>query len=181
MAAIQYAEETEKQNPMKAIRIGKVTVNMSVGAGERLAKAMTVLNMLTGAKPCPRRAKKTIREFGIKKGENIACVVTLRGIAAVEFLKKAFEVIGNKLPESVFDQYGNFSFGIREHIQFPGVKYDPAIGIFGMDVCVTLERPGYRVTRRRRKRAKIGKDHRVSREEAIEFISKVFGVKVEGW
>ena len=56
---------------MKSIRIEKVTVNMSVGAGERLAKAMTVLSMLTGAKPCPRRAKKTIREFGIKKGENI--------------------------------------------------------------------------------------------------------------
>jgi len=173
-------QEVEQVNPMKSIRIEKVTVNMSVGAGERLAKAMTVLNMLTGAKPCPRRAKKTIREFGIKKGENIACVVTLRGRAAIDFLKKAFEVIGYKLPRRVFDKFGNFSFGIKEHIQFPGVKYDPALGIFGMDVCVTLERPGYRVARRRRKRAKVGKSHRVTREEAIEFISKTFGVKVEG-
>lgn len=178
MSSLQYLALPEV-NPMKRIRIGKVTVNMSVGAGDRLTKAMIVLKMLTGRKPCPRRAKRTIREFGIKRGENIACIVTLRGRDAEDFLKKAFEVIGFKLSRNVFDNYGNFSFGIREYIQFPGVKYDPAIGILGMDVCVSLERPGFRVAKRKRKTSAVGASHRITREEAIEFISKVFGVKVE--
>ncbi|MCD6408930.1 MAG: 50S ribosomal protein L5 [Candidatus Verstraetearchaeota archaeon] len=181
MSEAQQVEEAVQENPMRQIKVAKVVVNMSVGSsGERLLKAMEVLRQLTGMKPCPRRAKRTIREFGIRKGENIACIVTLRGKKAVEFLKKAFEAIGYRLPRRVFDEHGNFSFGIAEHIQLPGTKYDPSLGIFGMDVCVTLERPGYRVMRRRRRRSKVGFSHRVTCEEAIEFISKTFGVKVEG-
>lgn len=60
----------------------------------------------------------------------------------------------------------------------PGVKYDPTLGIFGFDVCVTIERPGYRVMRRRRRKSKIGKNHRVTREEAIKFVQEFLGVKV---
>ncbi|RLI06761.1 50S ribosomal protein L5, partial [Candidatus Bathyarchaeota archaeon] len=60
----------------------------------------------------------------------------------------------------------------------PGVKYDPELGIVGMDVIVNIERPGYRVARRRRAKSKIGRRHRVSREEAVEFIRSRFGVEV---
>ncbi|HDD72351.1 MAG TPA: 50S ribosomal protein L5, partial [Candidatus Bathyarchaeota archaeon] len=70
-------------------------------------------------------------------------------------------------------------FGIREHIDIPGTKYDPKVGIFGMDVCVSVERPGYRIMRRKRCRTKIPRKHRVSREEAIRFIEEKFNVKVE--
>ena len=173
-------EEAPKQNPMLQPRIGKVVVNICVGtSGEPLERAMKVLEELTGQKPCVRRAKKTIKPFGIRKGEPIACVVTLRGERAVEFLDKALEAVGRRLKASSFDEYGNFSFGIREHTDIPGTKYDPKVGIFGMDVCVSVERPGYRIMRRKRCRAKVPRKHRVSREEAIRFIEERFNVKVE--
>jgi len=167
-------------HPMRAIRLGKVVVNMAVGtSGERLANATKVLEELTGQKPSLRKAKKTIREFGIRRGENIAAVVTLRGKRAVEFLRKVFEGVNYTIKASCIDDYGNISFGISEHIVLPGTKYDPEIGIFGFDVNIVLERPGFRVGRRRRRRNKIGKKHRIiPREEAIAFLEKVFNVKV---
>ena len=172
-------EEKWMKNPMLKPRIAKVTVNIGVGgSGDRLQKAAKVLEMLTGQKPVPRKARRTIKEFGIHRGENIAVMVTLRGRKAIEFLNKAFDAVGRRIKASSFDKFGNFSFGIKEHISIPGVKYDPEIGIFGMDVCVTIERPGFRVMRRRRARSRVPLRHRVSKEEAIEFISKEFGVTI---
>ena len=169
-----------EENPMLKPRIAKVTVNISVGAAtERLSAAMKVIEELTGQKPVPRRAKRTIKDFGIRKGENIAAKVTLRGVKAIEFLKKVFETIGYRVKASSFDEHGNVSIGIKEHIMFPGVKYDPEIGIFGMDVAITIERPGYRILRRRRCRKRhIPRRHRVSREEAMVYLHKEFGVEI---
>lgn len=161
-------------------RIEKVTVNISVGkAGEPLEKAVKVLQQLTGQTPARQKARRTIRDFGIRRGEPMACLVSLRGQRAVDFLKKAFYAVGNKLLKSRFDKHGNFSFGIREHIEIPGTKYVPELGIFGMDVCVTMGRAGYRVARRRRAAGKIGSRHRLTREEAIQFIRGAFGVEIE--
>jgi len=176
------SEEAEVQeNPMRRIKVGKVVVNMAVGAsGERLMKAAQVLEKLTGQRPSFRKAKKTIKDFGIRKGENIACMVTLRGEKALDFLKRALAAVDFKLKRSSFDPFGNFAFGVREHISLPGVKYDPMLGIFGFDVCVSLERPGYRVERRRRRRSKVGKEHRVTREEAWEFVERELGVTLIG-
>lgn len=166
-------------NPMRRIYVDKVTVNIGVGeSGQRLVNAEKVLELLTGQKPVRTYAKKTIQTFGIRKGEPVGCKVTLRGERAVEFLRKALSVVNNRLSERQFDEFGAFSFGIREHIDFPDVSYDPEIGIFGMDVCVTLARPGYRVARRKIKRSKIGRSHRVTKEEAIKFVSEEFGVEV---
>jgi len=169
-----------EENPMRKPRIAKVTVNIGVGSsGERLQKATRVLEMLTGRKPVPRKAKKTIKEFGIRKGENIAVMVTLRRQAAIDFLKKVLEAIGWRIPAKSFDEYGNVSFGIREHIAIPGVKYDPEIGIFGMDVAITIERPGYRIIRRRRCRKRhIPRRHRVSKEESMILLEKELGVRI---
>lgn len=164
---------------MKKIRIEKVSVNVCIGeSGEPLEKAIKILSSLTGQKPCFRKAKRTIKDFGIRKGEPIACMVTLRGGAATSFLKKVLEAVGNKLKGSSFDEYGNFSFGIKEHIDIPGVKYDPKLGMIGMNVCVSLERPGFRVKRRAGKKSKIGKKHLISKEEAIQFIKSNFGVEI---
>jgi len=168
-------------NPMQRLRIEKVVVNISAGeSGEPLQRAVQILEQLTGQKPCQRKVKKTIRDWGIRKKEPIACIATLRGQRAIEFLKNAFDAVGNKLPKSNFDINGNFSFGIKEHIEMPGVKYDPRLGIIGMDVCVSMERPGYRVKRRHRLRAKVGKKQRVTPEEAMEYVSELFGVKILG-
>jgi large subunit ribosomal protein L5 len=81
---------------------------------------------------------------------------------------------------SSFDENGNFAFGIKEHIEIPGTKYVPELGIFGMDVIGTLERPGYRIKRRRIRPALIGKSHRITKEEAIKFISEKFAAQIRG-
>jgi len=167
------------KNPLLETKIEKVTVNISVGkSGEPLEKASTVLKQLTDQEPCKRKAKKTVRDFGIRKGEPIACLVTLRGERARAFLAKAFQAVDNKLSQNSFDKRGNFSFGIREHIDIPGTKYTPQLGIFGMDVSTSLGRLGYRVSRRHRAKSKIGKNHQLTVEEAISFVKEEFGVEI---
>ncbi len=160
-------------------KIEKVVVNISVGkSGEPLEKATKVLEEITGQTPCKRKAKTSIRDFGIRKGESIACIVTLREEQALEFLKKALPVIDNKLSAKSFDRQGNFSFGLKEHIELPGVRYDPDVGIFGMDVCVSMIRPGYRVKNRRINKAKIGSKHVLTAEESMTFIKATLGVEI---
>ncbi|MFA5363620.1 MAG: 50S ribosomal protein L5 [Candidatus Bathyarchaeia archaeon] len=166
-------------NPMLIPIIEKVTVNMAVGkSGAPLEQAATILKQLTKQKPSRRAAKKTVREFGIRKGESIACVVTLRDGPAKEFLKRAFVAIERKLSKYSFDKQGNFSFGIKEHIDIPGTKYTPELGIHGMDVAVSLGRAGYRVKRRHRVRTQVGRDHVLTAKEAILFIKDEFDVEI---
>jgi large subunit ribosomal protein L5 len=160
-------------------KIDKVVVNISVGkSGEPLEKATRILQELTNQTPSKRKAKTSIRDFGIRKGEPIACIVTLRKQGATEFLKKALPVIDNKLSRKCFDRHGNFAFGIKEHIELPGVKYDPDVGIFGMDVCVSMNRSGYRVKERRREKAKIGKRHILTPTETMTFVKEALGIEI---
>jgi large subunit ribosomal protein L5 len=168
-----------ESQPMLKPKIEKVVVNISVGkSGEPLEKATRVLKEITGQTPCKRRAKDSIRDFNIRKGESIACIVTLRKEKALEFLKKALPVVDKKLSARSFDKQGNFSFGLKEHIELPGVKYDPDVGIFGMDVCVSMIRPGYRVKSRRKQKGKIGSKHVLTPEESMTFARETFGVEI---
>ena len=167
------------QNPMRRIEVDKVVINMGVGeSGEKLAKAEKLLAepAIAGQKPIKIAAKRTIQPFGIKRGEAIACKVTLRGARAHDFLTRVFK-IQNKLYMSQFDTSGNFSFGIAEHTDF-GIRYDPNVGIFGMDVSVSLKRPGYRIKERRVQRKKVPARHRITRDECIAFLEKEYGVEV---
>ena len=166
-------------NPMREIKIEKITINMSVGkSGEPLERAKKVLTQLTERKVCSIKAKNTIKEFGIKQGEPIACLVTLRRDRAINFLKRGLEALGNKLKASSFDEFGNFSFGIKEHIEIPGTKYVPELGIVGMDVNVNLERRGYRVKRQKIRRSQVGGRHLITKEEGMAFIQKNFGTDI---
>lgn len=168
-------------NPMRVPKISKVTVNMGIGeGGERLAKASTLLENLTGQKPKKNFARLTEPSFGIRKGLPIACMVTLRKDMADEFLEKAFPAIDRKLKISSFDPFGNVSFGIKEHIDIPGIRYDPNVGIFGMDVCLTIERPGYSIKRRKIHSTKPSKKHLVTRDDSIEFLKSRHKISVEG-
>jgi large subunit ribosomal protein L5 len=165
-------------SPMKNIAISKVVINIGVGrSGEPVEKAKRALNVLTGQRPKVCGAKNTVRDFGIHKGEPIGAMVTLRRDKAVEFIKRVIAAKGNVIKASSFDDFGNLSIGIHEHIDIPGTRYDPEIGIFGMDVCMALSRPGYRISRRRNK-SSIGKNHRIKREDAIGFLKQSFGVEI---
>lgn len=172
-------ERRWESNPMLMPRVMAVTLNIAVGrSGEVLLRAAKVLEELTGQKPIQRRAKRTIREFGIRKKEPIAVTVTVRGKKAVELLDRVADAIDRRIKASSFDEFGNFAFGIKEHIDIPGIKYKADIGIFGMDVIVTMGRAGYRVARRRIKRARIPRRHRLTREESIAFAEKYLRLKV---
>src|SRR3989337_4549773 len=153
-----------KINPMKEIQVSKVVINIGVGkSGDPVEKAKNALSELTGKTPSVRGAKKSVRDFGIHKGEPIGAMVTLRRTDATNFLRRVIESKRNGIKNSSFDNNGNISFGIHEHIDIPGTKYNPDIGIFGMDVNIVLNRPGYRIAKKSRKSAKIGKTHRINR------------------
>ena len=168
-----------EQHPMLKPRIAKVVVNLNVGkSGDPLEKANQVLEEITGQTPIKRKAKKTVRDFGIREGESIAVIVTLRKEKAMDFLKKVLPVVDNKVSKRSFDERGNFAFGLKEHIEIPGVKYDPEIGIFGMDVCVTINRPGQRIKIRRKQNKSIGAKHLLTPEESIVFVKQTLGVEI---
>lgn len=164
---------------MREIRLEKVVLNIGcAGDMEKIERAKRLLEYLTDKKPVITKSKRR-STFGIAKGKPIGVAVTLRKKSAEEFLKKALKAVGDKLSARQFDPEGNFTFGIKEYIHIPSVKYLHEIGILGLDVCVSLERPGFRVKRRRVKRGKIPIKHRITKEEAIEWVKKNFGVKVE--
>lgn len=168
-----------EEHPMLMPRIEKVVVNLNVGkSGEPLERANKVLKEITGQTPVRKRAKKTIRDFGLREGESIAVVVTLRKQNAIDFLKKVLPVVDNKISKRAFDVHGNFAFGLKEHIEIPGVKYDPEIGIFGMDVCVAVNRPGQRIKRRRKENKAIAHKHMLTPEESIVYVKQTLGAEI---
>ncbi len=170
---------TTSKNPMRALRVAKVTVNIGVGeAGERLEKAEKLLETLTGGKPVRTISTKTIRDWGLREGMPIGCKVTLRGKQAEEFVNKTMWPRENRVPEWSFDREGNLQYGLPDHTSLEGQRYDPDVGVFGMDVAVTVERPGYRIKRRRLMRRRLPARHRTDREEAIAFLKEKFNLEI---
>ena len=171
--------DPEAKKALFAPKIEKVTINIGVGeAGERLKKAETVLESVTGHKPIETLSKTTNKDWGIRKRMPIGCKVTLRGKDADDFLKEALSTRENKMADYSFDDEGNLSFGIPDHTLFKSQKYDPNIGIFGMDICITMKKPGYRVKHRRIAAGKLPHRHRVKKEETKKFFSETFNMEV---
>jgi len=165
---------------MKKLRIQKLCINISVGtSGDRLTRAAKVLEQLTGQTPMTSKARFTVRTFGIRRNEKISVHVTVRGAKAAEILEKGLKVREYELRYGNFSNGGNFGFGIDEHIDL-GIKYDPSIGIYGMDFYVVLARPGGRVATRKRAQSRVGKHHRVSKEDAIKWFEETYEGIVAG-
>ncbi len=155
---------------MREVRIEKVVVNIGVGtAGEKLVKAQKVLGLVTKRKSVQTLSKSTIRDWGIRHNMPIGAKVTIRGKEAEEFVRKALSIRNNTLPDYCFDPQGNFSFGITDYTEFEGMKYDPEIGVVGMDINVALARPGYRIMKRRIAPKRVSTRHRVTKEDGIAF------------
>ena len=152
---------------------------MGIGkSGDPIEIGKKALEQISGKKPNARMAKKSQRDWGVRKGEPIGIAVTIRGNDATELLKKLLVAKDNQIEERVFDNEGNLSFGIKEHIDIPEIKYDPKIGILGLEVSVSLTRPGFNIKLRSKHKTKIGKNHRITKNDAIKFLIEEFGVKI---
>ncbi|MEM5773325.1 MAG: 50S ribosomal protein L5 [Candidatus Aenigmatarchaeota archaeon] len=163
---------------MREIKIEKVTLNVGcAGDLEKIERAKKLLKLLTGREPAITKSKRR-STFGIAKGKPVGVMVTLRGKEAENFLKRALYAVENKLKSSQFDAEGNFSFGIKEYIDIQGVKYSHEVGMLGLDVCVSLKRPGFRIKYRRIQKRKIPAKHKINKEEAMDWVKNNFGVEI---
>ena len=164
---------------MKEIKIGKVTLNVGAGKDQnKLEKGILLLKNITGIDPIKTFTSKRIPTWGLRPGLPIGCKLTLRKKKAEEILLRLLDAKDNTLSPQQFDKEGNIAFGIHEYIDIPGIEYEPKIGVMGLEVCITLERPGYRIKKRRIMKRKVPKKHKINREEVIEFMKKKFNVKI---
>jgi len=176
-AAKAQGAPTTPENRWRTVRILKIVVNTGVGeSGETRSKAERVLQMVGKQKPVATRSKATNRDFGIRQGQEIGAMVTLRGALATDFLNRALEARDRQFDPDSIDRAGNFAFGLSDYTDFPGMKYDPEIGIRGMDICVVMGRAGYRIRDRRMMSRPIPRAQRVTREETRRFLAEQFHV-----
>ncbi|HLP79531.1 MAG TPA: 50S ribosomal protein L5 [Acidobacteriota bacterium] len=170
---------TTTTQPMRAISVEKVTLNCGCGTDHtRLEKSVKLLQIITGRSPVKTITELRIPGWGLRKGLPIGAKVTLRGEEATAVLKRLIEAREMKLRQSMFDNNGNIAFGVHEYIDIPGVEYDPTIGIIGLEVAVTLKRPGFRTKVRKYQNRAVPKKHRITQVEAIDFAKKEWGVKI---
>lgn len=169
----------EGTNPMREIYLEKVVLNMGIGSEENtFQNARMLLERITSHKPVATKAKKRAPEFKIRKGQIIGAMVTLRRKEAYEMLKKALQAVDLTIKESCIAK-NSLSFGVSEYIYFSGIKYDPKIGMFGVNVNASFARKGRRVERRKRKASVSGASHsEIPREEIANYIEKNFNAKL---
>lgn len=162
------------------IDVEKVTVNMGVGSsGENLNKAQKLLERITGKNTVKTRGKTKVPQWGVREGKALGVKTTLRNKEAEKFLERAFEAVGNQIERKNFDEHGNLNFGIEEYIDIPGIEYDADIGMYGMDVNVTMKKWGYRTQKRKKERKKVPEKHRLTPQDSINYLTDKYELEVK--
>ncbi len=172
-------KKSKENNPMRKIRIEKLTLNIGAGKDQsKLEKGMKLLKNITGITPVKTTTNKRIPGWGLRPGLPIGCKITMRKKLAEEMFKRLIEAKDKVLPETCAENNGKISFGIHEYIDIPKAEYDPEIGIMGLQVCLTLERPGFRVKKRKKARTDISKSHKISKADALDFLKKEYNINI---
>lgn len=139
-------EEFSYTNIMQVPKLHKVTVNIGVGDGSRDSKsldgAVRDVTTIVGQKPVVTRAKKSINQFKIRKGDSIGAMVTLRGPRMYEFLDRLMNAALPRVRDfqgvsrTAFDGRGNYNLGLREQLLFPEIEYDKIDKLRGMEISI---------------------------------------------
>lgn len=161
----------EKNNIMREIKIEKVVLSVG-GVGDYLEKGYKLLEIVAKRKPAKRKSTKRIPSLGVRPGLEIGVVVTIRKDIE-ETLKKMLIAIDNVLKKKQISE-NNFSFGVKEYIEVPGIEYSREIGIMGFDVTVVFKRSGRRVRLKKIKKGRIPKRQVITKEEIIKFMEDHF-------
>lgn len=160
-----------QENPMREIKIEKVVLSIG-GTEDTLNKGIMLLERITGKKPTRRRTKKRIPSLGVRPKLEVGAMVTIRENPE-EILGKLLAAVDNTLKEKQLDE-NNFSFGIKEYIEIPGLEYQRDIGIMGLDVTVVFKRAGKKIGLKKIKRGKVPEKQKISKEEIINFMKNKF-------
>lgn len=167
-------------NPMQQIRLEKVVINIGIGQSENnIENAKALIKKLTNHDAGVTVSKRRDPELKLRKGQQIGTVSTLRRQEAFDLLKRALDANNNVLSKNAIAN-NSLNFGVKEYIYFTGVKYDPRIGILGMNINAAFGRKGARVAKRKRKAGTPGKHHaRVTKEEILGFLQDNFKVTIQ--
>jgi large subunit ribosomal protein L5 len=135
-------------NVMEAPRITKISVNAGIGSfrdnREAVESFVDELTNITAQKPFPRKARLAVAGFKIRKGDVVGYTVTLRGDKMWAFLDKLINISLPRvrdfrgLSETAFDELGNYSLGIREHVIFPEVNANSTKGLRSLQVTIVM-------------------------------------------
>jgi large subunit ribosomal protein L5 len=140
----RLAEQFGLNNPHQIPGLEKIVLNCGVGEAIKQPRVLdTVVEemaLISGQRPVRRKAKKSIANYGLREGQEIGAMVTLRGARMWEFLDR---FIGVALPRvrdfrglgtRSFDGRGNYSMGVKEQMIFPEINYDMVEQVHGMDI-----------------------------------------------
>ena len=135
----------EYKSVMQIPKFDKIVINVGAGDAKENAKVIdsiiTDLAAITGQKPVPTYAKKSIANFKLREGMKIGVKVTLRGEKMYEFMDRLFNFALPRVRDfkginpDAFDGRGNYALGLKEQLIFPEIEYDKVEKIRGMDIC----------------------------------------------
>ena len=142
----KLTEQFGYTNRLQVPTLDKIVLNMGIGEGvndrKKVDQAASDLALIAGQKPIITKSRKSVANFKLRDGQAIGCKVTLRRARMYEFIDRLINIALPRVrdfrglnPKS-FDGRGNYSMGVKEHIIFPGIDYDKAAEVWGMDITV---------------------------------------------
>ena len=136
------------KNIFMAPRIEKIVLNMGLGLDGSDAKILKAaeedIGKITGQKPVITKFKKSVANFKTRKGSNAGLKVTLRKDKMYEFIDRLVNIALPRIKDfrglspNAFDKFGNYTFGVKEHIIFPEVSFDRADKVRGLDIVIVI-------------------------------------------